>query len=73
MTDMAQADRTLRARPTPTPFTWANVKPKPSLTYGEVCVIRRFNGAPEMLRIVDQQQYKEWVGCFSYIGGSKND
>jgi hypothetical protein len=68
MTDMAQADRTLRSSSRPTPFTWADVKPKPSLTHGEICVIRRFNGSPEMLRVVDQHHYKEWVGCFSYIG-----
>jgi hypothetical protein len=35
---------------------------------GELCVIRQSRGKPEALRIVPQWSYKEWVGCFSWIG-----
>lgn len=34
---------------------------------GTVCVIRLFNGKPEALRIPQDSQYKEWVGCFSIL------
>ena len=50
------------------PFSWANVADKPSLQQGEICVIRLFNGMPEMLRITNPLDYKEYSGCFSYIG-----
>lgn len=69
MTDMAQADRTLRRnKPTLPPFTWAEIKPKAHIRFGDVCVIRSFSGSREMLKIDDPQWYKEWVGCFTYIG-----
>ena len=73
MTDMAQADRTLRTQNKPTPYTWAEVKfldgeYQPPLGRGDICVIRGFNGSPEVLRLDDQHHYKEWVGCFSYLG-----
>ena len=68
MTDMAQADRTLRTRQRSTPYTWADIKPKQHIVRGDVCEVRRMNGAPEMFSLVEQHQYKEWVGCFTYIG-----
>jgi len=68
MIDMGQADRTLRSRQQPTPYTWQDIKPKAHIAHGDVCVIRRMNGSPEMFKIHDQQWYREWVGCFTYIG-----
>lgn len=73
MIDMAQADRSLRTHPRPTPYAWTEVKflddeYQPPLQRGDICVIRRANGAPEVLRLADQHHYKEWVGCFSYLG-----
>jgi len=68
MIDMAQADRTLRTRQRPVPYTWADIKPKQHINHGDICVIRRMNGSPEMFRINDPHHYKEWVGCFTYIG-----
>jgi hypothetical protein len=35
---------------------------------GTICVIRLFNGKPEALRLVEQHDYKAWVGCFSILG-----
>lgn len=35
---------------------------------GDICVIRIRNGVPMMFRLYDQRTYKEWVGCFSYLG-----
>jgi hypothetical protein len=65
--DMGQADRTLRSQTKPKPFTWFEVKPKAHIVRGDVCVIRRMNGSPEMFKIVEQHSYKEWSGCFSII------
>jgi hypothetical protein len=67
MVDMGQADRTLQARQEPMPYSWENVKTNTNVTRGDVCVIRRSNGSPEILRIHDQTHYREWVGCFSII------
>ena len=44
------------------------VKPKPHIKRGDVCVIRLVGGVREMFRLVDQHHYKEWVGCFTYLG-----
>jgi hypothetical protein len=71
MIDMGQADRTLRTHNRPPPYTWADIKPKQHITRGDICVVRRINGAPEMFRLVDQHHYKEWVGCFTYMGEMK--
>jgi len=68
--DMGQADQTLRTRSAPTPYTWGDIKPKAHIVRGDICVIRRMNGTPEMFRLVEQHHYKEWVGCFSFIGGA---
>jgi hypothetical protein len=38
---------------------------------GAICVTRETNGVAEILPLADQWTYKEWVGCFCYIGGGK--
>lgn len=71
MTDMAQADRTLRrnnTQQTQRPFTWAEIKPKAHIKRGDICVIRSFNGAREMLKLDDPFWHTRWIGCFTYIG-----
>ena len=73
MTDMAQADRTLRRNKsnhhqTQRPFTWAEIKPKAHIKRGDICVLRSFNGAREMLRLDDPFWHTRWIGCFTYIG-----
>lgn len=67
MIDLAQADRTLRTNNRPAPYGWVDVKPNQNVTRGDLCVIRRSNGSPEILKIDNQTQYKEWVGCFSIV------
>lgn len=71
MIDMAQAERGLRSASRPLPYTWRDIKPKAHIQRGDVCVIRSMSGSPEMFRLVEQHHYKEWVGCFSYIGEVK--
>ena len=68
MIDMAQADRTLRVRQTKgSSYDWTKLQAAATdLKRGEVCVIREY----EVLRIQPQWSYKEWVGCFSWIGGA---
>jgi hypothetical protein len=66
MTDMAQADRTLRQR-TSTTYDWTRVIPAKNFNRGDLCVIRQANGKPEALLIQPQWAYKEWVGCFSWL------
>ena len=67
--DMGQADRTLRVvHVDPWSWTWFDVKPKAHIVRGDICVIRGMNGTPEMFKLVEQHHYKEWVGCFSFIG-----
>ena len=66
MIDMAQADSTLRKR-TRNAVSYDFTKLAPvakDLKKGEICVIREY----EILRIVPQWSYKEWVGCFSWLG-----
>jgi len=53
------------------PYTWHDIKPKAHIQRGDICVIRCMSGSPEMLKLVEQRHYKEWVGCFSYIGEVK--
>jgi hypothetical protein len=66
MIDMAQADRTLwrteRLPDTRKPKVAPDVKP------GDYCVIRGYSGWPTILRIEPQDSYKEWQGCFVYLG-----
>ena len=69
MVDMAQAERGLRSTSRPFSYTWHDIKPKAHIQHGDICVIRSMSGSPEMFRLVEQHHYKEWVGCFSYIGG----
>lgn len=66
MIDMAQADRTLRVRTgKAVSYDWTKLFAAPKdLKRGEICVIREF----EVLRIDPQWSYKEWSGCFSWIG-----
>jgi len=69
MIDMAQADRTLRARTSnAVSYDWTKVVPATDLKRGELCVIRQSSGKPEALKIEPQWAYKEWTGCFSWIG-----
>lgn len=70
MLDLAQADRTLRQRTTGSQsYDWTMViSVSDNLKKGELCVIRQSNGRPEMLKIEPQWEYKEWKGCFSFIG-----
>lgn len=67
--DMGQADQTLRivVHVNPWKWTWSDVKLRPNIVRGDLCVIRGVNGTPEMFKIVEQHTYKEWVGCFSAI------
>lgn len=68
MLDLAQADRTLRARTSKALYyDWTKVVPAVNIKRGELCVIRQSSGKPEMLKIEPQCSYKEWVGCFSAI------
>ena len=70
MIDLAQADRTLRARTTrAVSYDWTRVTPAADLKRGELCVIRQSTGTPLVLKIEPQWAYKEWVGCFCWIGG----
>ena len=69
--DMGQADRTLRTHRGRMTYTWADIKPKAHIQRGDICVIRSMNGWPEMFRLVEQHHYKEWAGCFTYIGEGK--
>jgi hypothetical protein len=71
MIDMAQAERGLRSTSRPMPYTWHDIKTKAHIQRGEICVIRCMSGSPEMLRLDEQRHYKEWIGCFSYIGEVK--
>ena len=34
---------------------------------GTICVERSVMGQPWWLALVEQHQYKEWVGCFSIL------
>ena len=67
---MAQADSTLKQRTTKaSSYDWTMIVPSSEdFKRGELCVIRQSRGKPEALRIVPQWSYKEWVGCFSWIG-----
>lgn len=68
MIDMAQADRTLRARiGRASSYDWTRVKPADNIKRGELCVIRQSGGSPEILKIEPQWAYKEWAGCFSAV------
>ena len=72
MLDMAQADRTLRARTTGAwSYDWTMVTPAADLKRGELCVIRQSTGKPLVLRIDPPWSYKEWTGCFSWIGDAR--
>lgn len=66
--DMGQADRTLVVHVEPWSWTWFDVKLRKDAVRGDLCVIRGVNGKPEMFKIVEQHHYKEWVGCFSFLG-----
>jgi len=33
-----------------------------------ICVLRSVDGKNVVLRLHDQQWYKEWTGCFTYLG-----
>jgi hypothetical protein len=68
--DMGQADRTLRQRTVKAAsYDWTQVVQVAALNRGDRCVVRQSNGVPEILKIEPQWAYKEWVGCFSFIGG----
>ena len=70
MIDMAQADRTLRQRTSKAfSYDWTKVVPAADLKRGELCVIRQSTGTPLVLKIEPQWAYKEWAGCFCWIGG----
>lgn len=70
MIDMAQADKTLYRTAQVKPANiWAVVTyPYEGMAPRSMCVIRSSNGSPEVLRLADQQEWKEWVGVFSYLG-----
>ena len=69
MVDMAQADRTLRQRTISAwSYDWTKVTPAADLKRGELCVIRQSSGKPEAFKIDPQWSYKEWLGCFSWVG-----
>ena len=34
---------------------------------GDICVAREVNGRWCVLRIAEQQNYREWSGCFSVV------
>jgi len=36
---------------------------------GVICVERMVRGKLEWLPLADQRAYREWSGCFSFIGG----
>jgi hypothetical protein len=38
------------------------------LKYGKICVLREVRGIWEALPLDPQWHYREWVGCFTYIG-----
>ena len=69
MIDMGQADRTLKASSRAPSYDWTQVVQTVELHRGDKCVIRQSSGTPEILKIEPQWAYKEWVGCFSFIGG----
>jgi hypothetical protein len=56
---------------TPPQYTWADLKHKAHLQPRTICVIRSMNGKPEIFSIVEQHHYKEWVGCFTYLGAGR--
>lgn len=35
---------------------------------GTICVVREVNGRLCVLRLQNQQAFREWAGCFSIIG-----
>lgn len=40
----------------------------PEMQKGLIYVMRRINGVDVPLRIWNQSSYREWLGCFTYIG-----
>ena len=35
---------------------------------GTICIMRKIQGRWAVCPLVHQRDYKEWPGCFSYIG-----
>jgi hypothetical protein len=38
------------------------------LKYGKICVLRKVRGTWEALPLQQQESFKEFEGCFTYIG-----
>ena len=69
MVDMGQAEVGLRSASVPAQtYSWKHVVDVSPASRGEYCVIRQCSGRPELLRIAEQQSWKEWVGVFSHLG-----
>ena len=48
-------------------INWNGHKQHSELQRGLIYVMRRVNGADVPLRIYNQRDYREWLGCFSAI------
>jgi hypothetical protein len=64
MIDLGQA-MIRPAKPAPR-YTWEQVK-LDTHTRGTLCVIRQSSGVPEVLKLSNPLEWREWVGAFSRL------